>query len=168
MTAAKSSERGPDPSEASGRDDVFVFISMKLRVRIQRQTSKLEVLGPEPTVGELTSRIRETLLSSHGLRWVWPVCLPSCDQCHSSLMSNSGSVVPQCRHRVQFVSERRRAADRHRSDPVILRHRLRRSDLRHPARINKQERRQRAERQRGGPEDGTGPADGRHGNQPGE
>lgn len=60
---------------------LFMFISMKLRVRIQRQTSKLELLGQEPTLKELISRIRETLLSSHGLRWEWPVSLSSCDQC---------------------------------------------------------------------------------------
>lgn len=40
--------------------------------------------------------------------------------------------VSQCRHRVQFVSERLRASVRHRSDSVILRHRLGRSDLCRP------------------------------------
>ncbi|XP_008291997.1 F-box only protein 7 [Stegastes partitus] len=40
---------------------------MKLRVRILRRTSRLELLGEDPSVAELTEQIREQLLSSHGL-----------------------------------------------------------------------------------------------------
>uniref|UniRef100_H2N0K5 F-box protein 7 n=1 Tax=Oryzias latipes TaxID=8090 RepID=H2N0K5_ORYLA len=40
---------------------------MKLRVRIQRQTSRLEVQGEAPTLQELAELIRQTLLPSHGL-----------------------------------------------------------------------------------------------------
>lgn len=41
--------------------------------------------------------------------------------------------VSQCRHRLQFVSERLRASVRHRSDSVVLRHRRGGSDLCRPA-----------------------------------
>ncbi|XP_051974333.1 F-box only protein 7 [Xyrauchen texanus] len=40
---------------------------MKLRVRINKQTSKLELDGPEPTLSELSARIRDTLLPLCGL-----------------------------------------------------------------------------------------------------
>ncbi|KAL7371226.1 hypothetical protein ABVT39_022272 [Epinephelus coioides] len=40
---------------------------MKLRVRINRQTSRVELLGEEPSLKELSDLIQETLLSSHGL-----------------------------------------------------------------------------------------------------
>lgn len=43
---------------------------MKLRVRIQRQTSRLEVQGEAPTLQELAELIRQTLLPSHGLRFL--------------------------------------------------------------------------------------------------
>lgn len=41
---------------------------MKLRVRINRQTSRVELLGEEPSLKELKDHIKETVLSSHGLR----------------------------------------------------------------------------------------------------
>ncbi|KAM9705231.1 F-box only protein 7, partial [Menidia menidia] len=40
---------------------------MKLRVRINRQTSKLELPSEDPSVTELKDLIQETLVSSHGL-----------------------------------------------------------------------------------------------------
>ncbi|XP_054878001.1 F-box only protein 7 isoform X1 [Poeciliopsis prolifica] len=40
---------------------------MKLRVRINRQTSRVELPGEEPTLQELSDLIRQTLLSDHGL-----------------------------------------------------------------------------------------------------
>ncbi|XP_076016024.1 F-box only protein 7 [Genypterus blacodes] len=41
---------------------------MKLRVRINRQTSLVELQGEEPSVTELLDHIRHTVLPSHGLR----------------------------------------------------------------------------------------------------
>ncbi|RXN08133.1 F-box only 7 [Labeo rohita] len=40
---------------------------MKLRVRINKQTSRLELDGPEPMLSELSARIRDTLLPQCGL-----------------------------------------------------------------------------------------------------
>uniref|UniRef100_A0A3B3WST4 F-box domain-containing protein n=1 Tax=Poecilia mexicana TaxID=48701 RepID=A0A3B3WST4_9TELE len=40
---------------------------MKLRVRINRQTSRVELPGEEPTLQELSDLIKQTLLSDHGL-----------------------------------------------------------------------------------------------------
>uniref|UniRef100_A0A3B4H4U0 F-box protein 7 n=1 Tax=Pundamilia nyererei TaxID=303518 RepID=A0A3B4H4U0_9CICH len=40
---------------------------MKLRVRINRQTSRVELLGEDPSLKELRDHIQEMLLSSHGL-----------------------------------------------------------------------------------------------------
>ncbi|XP_051976695.1 F-box only protein 7-like [Xyrauchen texanus] len=40
---------------------------MKLRVRINKQTSKVELDGPEPTLSELSDRVRDTLLPECGL-----------------------------------------------------------------------------------------------------
>uniref|UniRef100_A0A096M422 F-box protein 7 n=1 Tax=Poecilia formosa TaxID=48698 RepID=A0A096M422_POEFO len=40
---------------------------MKLRVRINRQTSRVELPGEEPTLQELSNLIKQTLLSDHGL-----------------------------------------------------------------------------------------------------
>nr|XP_061809612.1 F-box only protein 7-like [Nerophis lumbriciformis] len=40
---------------------------MKLRVRVCKQTSKVDALGPESTVGELMEHIRHVLLPGHGL-----------------------------------------------------------------------------------------------------
>ncbi|XP_074481759.1 F-box only protein 7 isoform X2 [Sebastes fasciatus] len=39
---------------------------MKLRVRINRQTSRVELPGEEPSLKELTDLIKDTVLSSHG------------------------------------------------------------------------------------------------------
>ncbi|KAK5877146.1 hypothetical protein CesoFtcFv8_026424 [Champsocephalus esox] len=41
---------------------------MKLRVRILRQTSRVELSGEDPSLKDLSDLIRETLLSAHGLR----------------------------------------------------------------------------------------------------
>lgn len=84
--------------------------------------------------------------------------------------------VSQCRNRVQFVSERLGAADGHRSDSVVLRHRLRRFDLRHPAwicsrrrrEVHRQQLQRLAARQRREPEGRAEPSDRRHDIQPGE
>uniref|UniRef100_A0A673G0V4 F-box only protein 7-like n=1 Tax=Sinocyclocheilus rhinocerous TaxID=307959 RepID=A0A673G0V4_9TELE len=40
---------------------------MKLRVRINRQTRRLELDGPEPTLSELSARVRDALLPQCGL-----------------------------------------------------------------------------------------------------
>ncbi|XP_028250255.1 F-box only protein 7 isoform X2 [Parambassis ranga] len=40
---------------------------MKLRVRINKQTSQVELPGEEPSLKDLIDHIRETLLSAHGL-----------------------------------------------------------------------------------------------------
>ncbi|XP_056281172.1 F-box only protein 7 isoform X2 [Pseudoliparis swirei] len=40
---------------------------MKLRVRVQRQTSRVELLGEEPRLKELADHVRDTLLPSRGL-----------------------------------------------------------------------------------------------------
>ncbi|TKS90388.1 F-box only protein 7 [Collichthys lucidus] len=40
---------------------------MKLRVRISRQTSRVELPGAEPSVKELLDHVRDTVLPSHGL-----------------------------------------------------------------------------------------------------
>ncbi|XP_072233711.1 F-box only protein 7 isoform X2 [Leuresthes tenuis] len=42
-------------------------LSMKLRVRIHQQTSRVELPSEEPSVTQLRELIKETLLSSHGL-----------------------------------------------------------------------------------------------------
>ncbi|XP_036067243.1 F-box only protein 7-like [Oryzias melastigma] len=49
------------------RGSCDLICSMKLRVRIRRQTSRLEVGGEAPTLRELVELIGETLLPSHGL-----------------------------------------------------------------------------------------------------
>ena len=41
---------------------------MKLRVRINRQTSRVELLGEDPSLKELIDHIKENILCSHGLR----------------------------------------------------------------------------------------------------
>ncbi|XP_068995479.1 F-box only protein 7 [Embiotoca jacksoni] len=40
---------------------------MKLRVRIHRQTRKVELSGAEPSLKELSDHVKDTLLSAHGL-----------------------------------------------------------------------------------------------------
>lgn len=45
-----------------------LLFSMKVRVRINRQTSRLELPGEEPTLQELSDLVKQTLLSCHGLR----------------------------------------------------------------------------------------------------
>ncbi|XP_057710505.1 F-box only protein 7 isoform X2 [Corythoichthys intestinalis] len=59
-------------SAAGGRQANVTFgkassIRMKLRVRVCKQTSKVDALGPESTVGELMEHIRHVLLPGHGL-----------------------------------------------------------------------------------------------------
>lgn len=71
--------------------------------------------------------------------------------------------LPQCRSRVQCVSERLRASVRRRSDSVVLRHRLRRPDLCHPAWICSRQRRPHRE-----PDRRAEPTDSCHDVQPGE
>ncbi|KAI5609510.1 hypothetical protein C0J50_12139 [Silurus asotus] len=40
---------------------------MKLRVRLNKQTSRVELEGPEPTLSQLSTRVREQVLPSAGL-----------------------------------------------------------------------------------------------------
>ncbi|XP_017340953.1 F-box only protein 7 [Ictalurus punctatus] len=40
---------------------------MKLRVRVNRRTSRVELEGPDPTLTQLSTRVKEDLLPSHGL-----------------------------------------------------------------------------------------------------
>lgn len=42
--------------------------NMKLRVRVNRRTSRVELEGPDPTLTQLSTRVKEDLLPSHGLR----------------------------------------------------------------------------------------------------
>ncbi|KAI3366738.1 hypothetical protein L3Q82_009222 [Scortum barcoo] len=51
----------------SPRLGLFVVLRMKLRVRINRQTSRVELQGEDPSLTGLRDLIKETLLSSHGL-----------------------------------------------------------------------------------------------------
>ncbi|XP_061815691.1 F-box only protein 7 isoform X1 [Nerophis lumbriciformis] len=43
------------------------IVRMKLRVRIYKQTNKVDLFGPESTIKELTEHIQNVLLPSHGL-----------------------------------------------------------------------------------------------------
>lgn len=40
---------------------------MKLRIRVRKQTSRLELLGEDPSLRDLTDQIRGSILSTHGL-----------------------------------------------------------------------------------------------------
>lgn len=62
-------------------DTVFCSSSMRLRVRVQRQTSRVELAGDDPGLTELIGHIREALVSSHGFRSVpQPLrCGDACD-----------------------------------------------------------------------------------------
>lgn len=43
---------------------------MRLRVRVRRQTSRVELQGEDPSLTELIQVVRDTMLTSHGLRSV--------------------------------------------------------------------------------------------------
>lgn len=47
---------------------VLVLHSMRLRVRVRRQTSRVEVQGEDPSLTELIQVVRDTVLTLHGLR----------------------------------------------------------------------------------------------------
>ncbi|XP_013887212.1 F-box only protein 7 isoform X2 [Austrofundulus limnaeus] len=66
---------------------------MKLRVRIQRQTSRVELPGGEPTLQELSDLIKQTLLSSHGLGTDTDFSLSLNG---SELLSDSGQTLSSC------------------------------------------------------------------------
>ncbi|XP_051811243.1 F-box only protein 7 isoform X1 [Acanthochromis polyacanthus] len=66
---------------------------MKLRVRILRQTSRLDVLGEDPSVAELTEQIRDQLLSGHGLG---PETDFSLSLNGSELLSDSAQTLSSC------------------------------------------------------------------------
>uniref|UniRef100_A0A8K9XSK7 F-box protein 7 n=1 Tax=Oncorhynchus mykiss TaxID=8022 RepID=A0A8K9XSK7_ONCMY len=63
---------------------------MKLRVRINKQTSRVKLEGEEPTLTELNVQIREILLPSHGLR-LFTLSLNGSD-----LLSDSGQTLSSC------------------------------------------------------------------------
>ncbi|XP_069376029.1 F-box only protein 7 [Paralichthys olivaceus] len=66
---------------------------MKLRIRVIRQTSRVELLGEEPTVTELRDHIRETVLTSHGLS---PDTEFSLSLNSSELLSDTGQTLSSC------------------------------------------------------------------------
>ncbi|XP_039997811.1 F-box only protein 7 isoform X2 [Xiphias gladius] len=66
---------------------------MKLRVRINRQTCRVELLGEEPSLKELTDHIKETLLSSHGLSADTEFSLSLNG---SELLSDTGQTLSSC------------------------------------------------------------------------
>uniref|UniRef100_A0A3Q3W189 F-box domain-containing protein n=1 Tax=Mola mola TaxID=94237 RepID=A0A3Q3W189_MOLML len=66
---------------------------MKLRVRVQRHTSRLELLGEEPSLKELIDSIKDTVLPSVGLSMEteFSVSLNS-----SELLSDTGQTLSSC------------------------------------------------------------------------
>uniref|UniRef100_A0A3B5M0U3 F-box domain-containing protein n=1 Tax=Xiphophorus couchianus TaxID=32473 RepID=A0A3B5M0U3_9TELE len=64
---------------------------MKLRVRINRQTSRVDLPGEEPTLQELSDFIKQTLLSDHELRSEFSLSLNG-----SELLSESGQTLSSC------------------------------------------------------------------------
>ncbi|XP_031165225.1 F-box only protein 7 [Sander lucioperca] len=66
---------------------------MKLRVRIRRQTSRVELPGEDPSLSQLTDLIKETLLSSHGLSADTQFSLSLNG---SELLSDSGETLSSC------------------------------------------------------------------------
>lgn len=66
---------------------------MKLRVRIIRRTSRLDVLGEDPSLAELTEQIRDQLLSGHGLS---PETDFSLSLNGSELLSDTAQTLSSC------------------------------------------------------------------------
>uniref|UniRef100_A0A674B8A2 F-box protein 7 n=1 Tax=Salmo trutta TaxID=8032 RepID=A0A674B8A2_SALTR len=66
---------------------------MKLRVRINKQTSRVKLEGEEPTLTELNVQIREILLPSHGLS---PDAEFTLSLNGSDLLSDSGQTLSSC------------------------------------------------------------------------
>ncbi|XP_075967328.1 F-box only protein 7 isoform X2 [Anarhichas minor] len=66
---------------------------MKLRVRLQRVTSRVELLGADPSLKELRELIEETLLSSQGLSADTQFSLSLNG---SELLSDSGQTLSSC------------------------------------------------------------------------
>ncbi|XP_045567483.1 F-box only protein 7-like isoform X2 [Salmo salar] len=66
---------------------------MKLRVRINKQTSRVKLEGEEPTLTELNVQIREILLPSHGLS---PDSEFTLSLNGSDLLSDSGQTLSSC------------------------------------------------------------------------
>ncbi|XP_040886513.1 F-box only protein 7 isoform X2 [Toxotes jaculatrix] len=66
---------------------------MKLRVRINKQTCRVELLGEEPSLKELTDHIKEAVLSSHGLSADTEFSLSLNG---SELLSDTGQTLSSC------------------------------------------------------------------------
>ncbi|XP_045074483.1 F-box only protein 7-like [Coregonus clupeaformis] len=66
---------------------------MKLRVRMNKQTNRVELEGEEPTLTELNVQIREILLPSHGLS---PDTEFTLSLNGSDLLSDSGQTLSSC------------------------------------------------------------------------
>ncbi|XP_070848503.1 F-box only protein 7 isoform X2 [Chaetodon trifascialis] len=66
---------------------------MKLRVRLNRQTSRVEVLGEEPSLKELADHIKETVLPLHGLGAETQFSLSLNG---SELLSDTGQTLSAC------------------------------------------------------------------------
>nr|XP_046234490.1 F-box only protein 7 [Scatophagus argus]XP_046234491.1 F-box only protein 7 [Scatophagus argus]XP_046234492.1 F-box only protein 7 [Scatophagus argus] len=66
---------------------------MKLRVRVNRQTSRVELLEEEPSLKELIDHIRETVLSSHGLSAETEFSLSLNG---SEILSDTGQTLSSC------------------------------------------------------------------------
>ncbi|XP_071358161.1 F-box only protein 7 isoform X2 [Trachinotus anak] len=66
---------------------------MKLRVRINRQTCRVELLGEEPSLKELSDHIKETVLPSHGFSADTEFSLSLNG---SELLSDSGQTLSSC------------------------------------------------------------------------
>ncbi|XP_076578016.1 F-box only protein 7 isoform X2 [Chaetodon auriga] len=66
---------------------------MKLRIRLNRQTSRVEVLGEEPSLKELIDHIKETVLPLHGLGAETEFSLSLNG---SELLSDTGQTLSAC------------------------------------------------------------------------
>ncbi|KAG8005437.1 F-box only protein 7 [Nibea albiflora] len=66
---------------------------MKLRVRINRQTSRVELPGEEPSLKELLDHVREAVLPSHGLSADADFSLSLNG---SEVLTDSGQTLPSC------------------------------------------------------------------------
>uniref|UniRef100_A0A671WKJ9 F-box protein 7 n=1 Tax=Sparus aurata TaxID=8175 RepID=A0A671WKJ9_SPAAU len=66
---------------------------MKLRVRINRQTSRVELLGEDPSLKELIDHIKENVLCSHGLSAEAEFSLSLNG---SELLSDAGQTLSSC------------------------------------------------------------------------
>lgn len=65
-TVATASSAAEGPAQAPEGESEAA--AMKLRVRLQRQTSPLALSEEEPTLGDLRAHLRQTLLPASGFR----------------------------------------------------------------------------------------------------